>query len=258
MTELDELVKRLRMFANPNTAAEIGYLWDACDEAADAITALRAERDDLLQANGELSRSAFDQLRETTALRERADKAEAELAASRDREAQMREALERIVAEAESDDGLSAWDGGDIAREALASPPAPYDPHAVASYRDIFPAPTACPECHGMGRRGVLACNTCGATGQAAPTVTPPPSPYDPHAVASGANTSDAGHNTPEEIEAAAKVAYMRNREGTQTWEDIGDKYRDEWRARVEPVVNAAFRVRALKSSTAPPRSTKE
>ncbi len=33
--------------------------------------------------------------------------------------AALRAALERIVAEAESDDGLTAWDGGDIARAAL-------------------------------------------------------------------------------------------------------------------------------------------
>ena len=31
----------------------------------------------------------------------------------------LRAALQRIVDEADSDDGLTAWDGGDIAREAL-------------------------------------------------------------------------------------------------------------------------------------------
>ncbi len=32
----------------------------------------------------------------------------------------LRGALQRIVNEADSDDGMTAWDGGDIAREALA------------------------------------------------------------------------------------------------------------------------------------------
>ena len=34
--------------------------------------------------------------------------------------AKLTEALQKIVDEADSDDGMTAWDGGDIARDALA------------------------------------------------------------------------------------------------------------------------------------------
>ena len=44
-----------------------------------------------------------------------------------------------------------------------------------------------------------------------------------------------------EQIEAAAKQAYMNNRAGTVEWQDVSEKHKAEWRARARSVVEAAL-----------------
>lgn len=47
-------------------------------------------------------------------------------------------------------------------------------------------------------------------------------------------------------IEAAAKTAYERNRDGSVEWQDVPEKHREEWREKVRPVLTAALAVEDL------------
>lgn len=49
---------------------------------------------------------------------------------------------------------------------------------------------------------------------------------------------------TEGQIEAAAKVAYMNNRAGRTSWEELSERFKQDWRAKVKPVVNAALNAR--------------
>jgi hypothetical protein len=40
-------------------------------------------------------------------------------------------------------------------------------PESIDIFLDAHPLPLECPRCKGMGRVGIMACNDCGATGQA-------------------------------------------------------------------------------------------
>lgn len=44
-----------------------------------------------------------------------------------------------------------------------------------------------------------------------------------------------------EQVEAAAKTAYLNNRAGRTSWEELSEKYKQDWRAKVRPVINAAL-----------------
>ena len=46
---------------------------------------------------------------------------------------------------------------------------------------------------------------------------------------------------TEGQIEAAAKVAYMNNRAGQTAWEDLSERHKKDWRAKVKPVITAAL-----------------
>lgn len=93
-----DIVERLRIQGGGNS----GYVNLLCDEAADEIERLQAERDKWLrrcEAEEEDYKASITHWMKTLK--------------------RLRAALKRIVDEAESDDGLTAWDGADIAREAL-------------------------------------------------------------------------------------------------------------------------------------------
>jgi hypothetical protein len=43
------------------------------------------------------------------------------------------------------------------------------------------------------------------------------------------------------QIEAAAKQAYLNNRAGKTSWEDLDNNKKDAWRVKVRPIVYAAL-----------------
>lgn len=46
---------------------------------------------------------------------------------------------------------------------------------------------------------------------------------------------------TDTQIEAAAKQAYENNRAGEVEWRDVPEKFKNDWRAKVRSVVEAAL-----------------
>lgn len=50
---------------------------------------------------------------------------------------------------------------------------------------------------------------------------------------------------TEPEVEAAAEVAYLRNRAGSTSWRDLPENHKRVWREKVTPILTAAAQVRA-------------
>ena len=48
-------------------------------------------------------------------------------------------------------------------------------------------------------------------------------------------------HATAEQIEAAAEAAYVQNRAGSTAWSVLSEKHKQDWRAKVKAVVEAAL-----------------
>jgi flagellar biosynthesis chaperone FliJ len=46
------------------------------------------------------------------------------------------------------------------------------------------------------------------------------------------------------QIEAAAKQAYLNNRAGRTSWENLDERHKKDWRTKVKPVVEAALNAR--------------
>jgi predicted nuclease with TOPRIM domain len=123
----DNIVRLLRQASfNPDdyrarAADEIERL--RLDARAYANVMLSEENDALIEDN-KLLRAEIERLRSKVDELEDVDRNLHDMRVARDGEIErLRTALQQIVTEADSDDGLTAWDGADIARRALGAMP---------------------------------------------------------------------------------------------------------------------------------------